>query len=67
MSSTRAVVREATTIIRRPAQRVRTVPVATAGRVRRAQQRLQTVRPLVQRVLNQTRARVTRRRLPRPG
>jgi IS5 family transposase len=58
MGTTRAVVRQARTMIRRLAQRARTAPTATASRVWRAQQRLQTLRPLVQRVINQTTARV---------
>ena len=58
MGTTRAVVREATTMIRRLAQRVRTAPPATAGRVRRVQQRLQILRAIVARVVDQTHARV---------
>jgi IS5 family transposase len=58
MATTRAVVRDAKTMIRRLGQHARTVPAATAGRLRRAQQRLQTLRPMVERVIQQTRARV---------
>jgi len=58
LRTTRAVMREAHTMIRRLAQHVRTAPAATASRVRRAQHRLQTLRPIVARVMQQTRARV---------
>jgi IS5 family transposase len=58
MSTTRAVVREATTMIRRIAQRARTFPTATARRLQGVQRRLQQLRPLVARVVGQTRARV---------
>jgi len=58
LGTTRAVVREATTMIRRLAQRVRTVSAATVGRVQRAQHQLQTLRPIIARVMYQTRARV---------
>ena len=58
MGVTRAVAREATTMIRRLAQRVRTAGATTAGRMRRVQQQLQALTPLVERVIAQTRARV---------
>jgi IS5 family transposase len=58
VSTTRVVVREAATMIRRLAQRMRAVPAATAGDLRRAQQQLQTLKPIVERVIDQTRARV---------
>lgn len=58
MGATRAVVRDATTMIRRLAQRVRTVPGATAGRMHRVQQQLQQLKPIVSRVIDQTCARV---------
>jgi IS5 family transposase len=45
-------------MIRRLAQRMRAVPAATAGDLRRAQQQLQTLKPIVERVIDQTRARV---------
>src|SRR5262249_34235366 len=46
------------TMIRRLGQRVRTVPPNMAGRVRSIQGRLQQLRPIVDRVLQQTDARV---------
>jgi len=58
MSTTHAVVRDAATMIRRLGQRVRTVPANMAGRVRSIQGRLQQLRPIVERVLEQTDARV---------
>ena len=58
MSATRAVVREATTMIRRLAQRGRTAPAAKARRMQRVQKQLHTLRPLVERVIDQTRARL---------
>ena len=58
MATARAVVRDADTMVRRLGQRRRTAPPASAGILRRAQQQLQEMRPLVHRVLAQTRARV---------
>ena len=58
MATTRAVVRDATTVVRRVGQRLQTATARAATRLRRAQQTLQQMRPLVQRVLRQTRARV---------
>jgi transposase, IS5 family len=58
MSTTRAVVRDATTLVRRAGQRLRTATGSTATWLRRAQQQLQHMRPLVHRVLAQTLARV---------
>jgi IS5 family transposase len=58
MSTTHAVLREAATMIRRLGQRVRTVTATTRARVRRVQHRLQALRPIVERVLAQTDARV---------
>jgi len=58
MATTRAVVRDAGTMIRRIAQRVRTAPTAAAGQLHRLQQRLQQLAPLVERVIHQTRARL---------
>ena len=55
---TRAVVREATTMIRRLGQRVRTASVGPAARMRRVQRQLQGLKPIVERVIAQTRARV---------
>jgi IS5 family transposase len=58
MSTTYAVVRDATRMVRRLGQRVRTLTGTTAARVHRVQRRLQQLRPLVERVLAQTDARV---------
>jgi IS5 family transposase len=58
LTTTRAVLRETATMVRRLGQRVRTAPAATAARLRRTQQRLQQLRPIVRRVVHQTRARV---------
>ena len=56
MSTTRAVLRETVTMVRRLGQRVRTA--TTAGHLRRVQRRLRELRPIVEQVLHQTRARV---------
>ena len=58
MTTTRAVVRDVDTMVRRIGQRLRTASRQTQPMLQRAQQRLQQMRPLVQRVLAQTRARV---------
>jgi IS5 family transposase len=58
MATTRAVVRETGTMVRRLGQRLRTAPATTAARLQRVQRRLRELRPIVQRVLDQTRARV---------
>lgn len=58
MATTRAVVRDAATMVRRITQRLRTAPRAAATRLILAQQRLQAMHPLVTRVLSQTRARL---------
>jgi transposase, IS5 family len=58
MTTTRAVVRDADTMIRRLGQRRRAAAAATAAILTRAQHQLQQMRPLVARVLAQTRARV---------
>jgi hypothetical protein len=58
IGTTRAVLRETTTMVRRLAQRMRTAPAATVRRMRRVQQRLQQLRPIVAQVIHQTRARV---------
>ena len=58
MATTRAVVRDASTIVRRLGQRLQTTSRQSQPILARAQQRLQQMRPLVQRVLAQTRARV---------
>jgi len=58
MTTTRAVLRDAATMVRRLGQRGRTAPPQVQSLLQRAQDRLQEMRPLVQRVVNQTRARV---------
>ncbi len=58
MATTRAVVRDATTMVRRISQRLRTASAGTALTLRRARQQLQQMRPVVERVLEQTRARI---------
>jgi IS5 family transposase len=58
MSITRAVVRETGTMVRRLGQRLRTVTATPAARLQRVQQRLRELQPIVEHVLDQTRARV---------
>lgn len=58
MATTRAVVRDAGTMVRRIGQRLRTTSQQAQSVLERAQRRLRQMRPLVQRVLTQTRARV---------
>src|SRR5215472_1003000 len=58
MATTRAVLRDAATMIRRVGQRARTTAAPTAARLHRIQRRLRELRPIVERVLDQTRARV---------
>ena len=58
MATTRAVLRDATTLERRIRQRVRTAPRSVATTLQRARQRLQQMQPLVTRILDQTRARL---------
>ena len=58
MAITRAVLRDAATMVRRTGQHLRTVSGTTARLVRQAQQQVQAMRPLVHRVLAQTRARL---------
>ena len=58
MATTRAVVRDVDTMVRRLGQRRRTATATTASILQRAQDQLQRMRPLVARVLAQTRARV---------
>jgi transposase, IS5 family len=58
MSTTRAVARDATTMVRRISQRLRTASQSMATTLTQARQQLQQVHPLVTRVLDQTRARV---------
>jgi IS5 family transposase len=58
MATTRAVVREATTMVRRISQHLRQVSPSVATTLRGARARLQQMQPLVTRVLAQTRARL---------
>jgi len=58
MATTRAVLRDADTMIRRLRQRRRTATAGTVAVLQRAQQHLEQLRPLVARVVAQTRARV---------
>jgi len=58
MATTRAVLRDTATMVRRLGQRMRTASPLAQPMLRRAQDRLRDLHPLVQRVVNQTRARV---------
>jgi transposase, IS5 family len=58
MATTRAVLRDADTMVRRLAQRRCTATAVTASILQRAQPQLQQMRPLVERVVAQTRARL---------
>lgn len=58
MATTRAVLRDAATMIRRTGQHLRTATGTTAAVLRQTQQQIQQMRPLVTRVLAQTRARL---------
>jgi transposase, IS5 family len=58
MSTTYAVLRDVATMVRRVGHRIRTTTGTTAVRLQRVQQRLQALRPIVERVLDQTGARV---------
>jgi Transposase domain (DUF772)/Transposase DDE domain len=58
MATTRAVMRDATTMVRRISQRIRTASRAAATTLIQARQRLQQMQPLVTRVLTQTRVRL---------
>jgi transposase, IS5 family len=58
MATTRAVVRDATTMVRRIHQRVRTASSSTASILTQARDQLQHMQPLVMRILDQTRARL---------
>jgi len=60
MATTRAVLRDADTMVRRLSQRRRTATAHTASLLQRAQQQLQRMRPFVERVVAQTRARLLR-------
>src|SRR5712692_5561948 len=58
MATARAVQRDAATMVRRLGQRIGTARATTQPILQRVQDQLQQIRPLVQRVLAQTRARV---------
>jgi IS5 family transposase len=58
MATTRAVVRDAATMVRRIGQRMRTAPATTASVLTRARDQLHRMQPLVGRILQQTRARL---------
>src|SRR5882672_5795665 len=58
MATTRAVLRDTATMVRRLGQRVRTASPQVQPILQRAQNQLLAMRPLVQRVVSQTRARV---------
>jgi len=58
MATTRAVLRDTATMVRRLGQRVRTASPQIQPLLQRAQDQLQHMRPLVQRVVAQTRARI---------
>jgi IS5 family transposase len=58
MATTRAVLRDTATMVRRLSQRVRTASPQVQPMLQRAQQQLQAIRPLVQRVVDQTRTRL---------
>jgi IS5 family transposase len=58
MATTRAAQRDAATMIRRVGQRLRTVPARAAPILAAMQRRLQHLRPLLDRVLAQTRTRL---------
>jgi IS5 family transposase len=58
MSTTRAVLRDTVTMGRRLGQRLRTATAIHAGPLQRIQRRLRQLRPIVEQVLQQTRARV---------
>jgi IS5 family transposase len=60
MATTRAVLRDAATMVRRLGQRLRTATPPRRPMLQRAHDRLQAMRPLVQRVVDQTRARLLR-------
>ena len=66
MATTRAVMRDATTMVRRINQRLRTAAASTTDTLTRARQQLQQLRPVVERVLAQTRARVVGVHSPLP-
>ena len=65
LATTRAMLRDTATMVRRLGQRVGTASPQVQPMLQRAQDRLQELRPLVQRVVDQTRAHPGRRH-PRP-
>jgi len=58
MATTRTVMRDARTMVRRISQRLRTASAVMASTLTRARQQLQQMQPLVTRILDQTRARL---------
>jgi hypothetical protein len=58
LMSTTHVLRDAGTMVRRLGQHVRTATAPTARRLRRVQHRLRELRPIVERVLDQTGAHI---------
>jgi len=58
MATTRAVIRDAATMVRRIRHRIRRAPAAAATTLTQIRQRLQQMQPLIVRVLAQTRARL---------
>ena len=58
VATAKAVLRDADTMVRRLAQRRRTATAVTTAVLQRAQQHLQQMRPVVERIVAQTRARV---------
>jgi transposase, IS5 family len=58
MATTRAVARDAVTMVHRISQRLRTAPRPVATALIQARRRIQQVQPLVHRILQQTRARL---------
>jgi IS5 family transposase len=58
MGTTRAVIREAATMVRRISQRLRTATPSTASKLKQAHHKLQQLQPLVTRILDQTGARL---------
>jgi IS5 family transposase len=58
VATTRAVLRDTATMVRRLGQRTRTASPQVQPVLQRAQHQLQQMRPLVQRVVDQTRARI---------
>jgi IS5 family transposase len=58
MATTRTVMRDARTMVRRISQRLRTASAVMASTLTRARQQLRQMQPLVTRILDQTRARL---------